>query len=374
MRLLLSDVRWDVGGLLAAVTKQDGRSWLHGVRPELLAKQAGAVGLPLRTIEVDPREDPPGYDEAVRSVCGELLSEGAGFVAFGDLFSARRRRRRLQLLQGTELEPVFPLWGRDSRTHAREMLGSGLLARVCSLVPTDLPLTRVGLRFDEAFLEQLPDHVDPCGEDDEFHTFVEWCPGWRRSVRVAPGRRFERHGLGIADLLSAREATWQPKDLALADETPVGAGIAAFDYFERLRRVRRHVTENLSGDLSSGRAAAVAGLARSSFRRYFRKRVGTTYGAWLVRQRMETAARLLREGDSGVAAIGEAVGYPIDRSFRRAFRQCFGVSPSRYREAHLAGRLAEAPPSGASVSGTAKGAAGSSARNPANARARARNP
>lgn len=350
LRLLLSDAKWDVRGLLAAVTKQDGRSWLHGARPNLLAKQAEAVGLPLRTIEVDPRDDPPGYDEAVRSVCGELRSEGAEFVAFGDLFSVRRRRRRIQLLQGSGLEAVFPLWGRDSRTHAREMLGSGLSARVCSLVPTDLPVTRVGMRFDETFLEHLPPHVDPCGEHDEFHTFVEWCPDWRRSVSVAAGRRFERHGLAIADLWTGEDAARQAQPAVSADEGFPGAGIAALDYFERLRRVRRHVTKNLSGDLRSERAAAVAGLAGSSFRHYFRKRVGMTYGVWLVWQRMETAARLLREGDSDVAVIGEAVGYPIDRSFRRAFRKCFGLSPSRYREFHLAGRLGE-PPAERSVPG-----------------------
>ncbi len=343
LQLLLSDVKWDVGGLLAAVTKQDGRSWLHGARPDLLAKQAAAVGLPLRTIEVDPRDDPPSYDEAVRTVCGALRSEGVKFVAFGDLFSARRRRRRVQLLQGTGLEAVFPLWGRDSRAHVREMLGSGLTARVCSLVPTDLPVTRAGMCFDEAFLKQLPAHVDPCGEHDEFHTFVEWLPGWRQSVRATVGSRFERHGLGIADLLTAQDAGWQPMPATPADGDSSGADIAALDYLGRLRRVRRHVMENLSGDLRNERVAAVSGLAPSSFRHYFRKHVGTTYAAWLVRQRMEAAAWLLREDDTGVAAVGGAVGYPIDRSFRRAFRRCFGLSPSRYREIHLAGRLAGQP-------------------------------
>lgn len=229
LRLLRSDSKWDVRGLLAAVTIEDGRSWLHGVRRDLLAKQATAVRLPLRTIEVDPRADPPRYDAAVRSVCGELRSEGTAFVAFADLFSSRRRRRRVQLLQGTGLEAVFPLWGEPTRT---------------------------------------------------------------------------------------------PPDRS-----------------ERLRRVRGHVAENLSGDLRIARVAAVAGLAPSSFRRFFRRHMGMTYGAWLTRRRMEMAARLLREGESDLAAVGRTVGYPVDRSFRRAFRGLVGCSPSRYRELCRAGRL-----------------------------------
>ena len=341
LRLLLSDGKWDVGGLLAAVTKQDGRSWLHGVGPNLLAKQAAAVGLPLRTIEVDPRDDPPSYDEAVRSVCGELRSQGAGFIAFGDLFSARRRRRRIQLLQGTGLEAVFPLWGRDSRTHAREMLGAGMAACVCSLTPTDLPATWAARRFDQEFLERLPAHIDSCGEHDEFHTFVEWCPGWRRTVRVAVERRFERHGLVIADLLSGPDPV-RPIAVPPVGDAARGADPTPRDRFGRLRRVRGFVTKNLSGDLRIVRVAAVAGLAPSSFRRYFRRRVGMTYGDWLIRRRMETAARLLRDGGSEIAVVGRAVGYPVDRSFRRAFRKCFGQSPSRYRRARRDGRLTEA--------------------------------
>lgn len=325
-------------GLLAAVTREDGRSWLHGVRRRLLAKQAAAVELPLRTIEVDPRADPPRYDAAVGAVCGELRSEGAGFVAFADLFSSRRRRRRLQLLQGTGLEAVFPLWGRDSRAHAREMLGAGLAARVCSLEPTDLPASWAGRGFDEAFVENLPTHIDPCGEHDEFHTFVEWSPGWRRSVRVAAEGRFERHGLVIADLLTAPDAARALPPSTWADGGAVRAEPASPDSIERLRRVRGFVAENLAGDLRIARAAAVAGLAPSSFRRFFRGYMGMTYGVWLTRRRMETAARLLREGESDLAAVGKAVGYPVGRSFRRAFRGLVGCSPSRYRELLLAGR------------------------------------
>ncbi len=339
LHTLRSDSRWEIGGLLAAVTRDDGRSWLHGVRIELLREQAAAVGLPLRTIEVDPGADPPDYDSVVQTELAGQRSEGVDFIAFGDLFSARRRARRIQLLRGTGLEGVFPLWHRDTREHARQMLGAGLAARVCSLTPTDLPADRVGARFDESFLEYLPAHIDPCGEHDEFHTFVEWAPGWRHRVDVAPVRRLERYGLVMADCRT-EPATTGPAGFGnsgLDGDT----AFDPFEYFERLRRVRRHVLRNLSIDATVGKAAEVAELAPSSFRRYFRKRVGTTYGVWLADQKMECAARLLRESDASVAEIGSTVGYRFRRSFRRAFRRRYACSPSRYRDLFLAGRLPE---------------------------------
>lgn len=340
LHVLRSDSSWEIGGLLAAVTREDSRSWLHGVKLEFLGAQAAAVGLPLRTIEVDPEADPPSYDAAVRAELAELRSEGVDFVAFGDLFSARRLARRTQLLRGTGLEAVFPLWGRDSRDHARQMLGAGLTARLCSLVPTDLPAGRVGALFDESFLERLPAHCDPCGENDEFHTFVEWAPGWRRRVGVAPVSRFERHGLVIADFRPALEAPWLAGPATR--DAPGGVAADPFEYFGRLRRLRRHVDRNLDGDLRVEHVAGVAGLAPSSFRRYFRKQVGTTYGVWLARRRMGRAARMLGESDASVTDVGKAVGYRLGRSFRRAFRRRFACSPSRYREKLLAGRLPEA--------------------------------
>lgn len=306
---------------------------------ELLREQAAAVGLPLRTIEVDPDADPPNYDAVVRTELVGLRTEGVDFVAFGDLFSVRRRARRTQLLQGTGLEGVFPLWHRDSREHARQMLGAGLAARLCSLVPTDLPAVRAGVRFDQSFLEYLPAHIDSCGEHDEFHTFVEWAPGWRRRVDVGPVGRFERYGLAIADFRPEPATT---KLIGpVVRESVVGAASDPFEYFERLRRVGGHVARNLAADLRIEEVAGVAGLAPSSFRRYFRRHVGMTYGVWLARRRTGRAARMLRESDASVAEIGNAVGYPLGRSFRRAFRRNYACSPSRYRDLFLAGRLPE---------------------------------
>lgn len=353
LRSLRSESTWEARGLLAAVTEEDARSWLHGVRRELLARQAAAVGLPLKTIRVDPRADPPRYDAAVRAACREIRREGGRFMAFGDLSSSRRLLRRTQLLQGSGLEAVFPLWGRRSLAHVREMLGNGLIARVCSLVPTDLPVSRVGSRFDESFLEGLPPHVDPCGENDEFHTFVEWAPGWRGRVPVAPGRRFERYGLAMVDLPppdiadSGTPNAAETRRPSLSEATPPGTGPSdPFVYFRRLRRVREHVTMNLDGDLAVARVAAVAGLAPSSFGRWFRGRTGVTYGAWLIDRRIDRASRMLRESDIDVGDVARAVGYPVARSFRRAFRRRVGCSPATYRRSYLAGRPAEGPKRG----------------------------
>ena len=112
-----------------------------------------------------------------------------------------------------------------------------------------------------------------------------------------------------------------------------------FDYHQRLQRVQTLVAEHLDGDLSVARVARAVGLAPSSFRRYFRKQAGMTFGAWLTQRRIERAVQLLHESDAKIHEIGAAVGYSESRSFRRVFRRRVGCSPTEYREAYLSGRL-----------------------------------
>ena len=108
-----------------------------------------------------------------------------------------------------------------------------------------------------------------------------------------------------------------------------------FEYFERLRRVRTYVEEHLHGDLSLKVVAGISALAPSSFRRYFRKHVGRSFGRWLADYRIDRACGLLREGDLQVSRVGSAVGFRSGRSFRRAFRRQIGHSPSEYRKRYL---------------------------------------
>ncbi len=322
LQALQADSKWEVRGLLALVNERNGRAAMHGVRNQLLERQAAAVGMPLRLIEFDWTASSSEQDAAVRRVLTETRNEGAEFIAFGDLSSTRRRERRSRLAEDSNLTPAFPLWGRDSRDHVDEMFEAGLSARVCSVDTGFVGADRVGRRYDENFLADLPGAVDPCGEDDEFHTFVEWAPGWNRRVRVEPTRAIERYGLGFAELEPASTGNESTYDSAKSDP---------FEYFARLRRVRVYVDAHLDDELDRSVIAAVATMTPAAFSHFFHEHVGMTLTAWLTRLRVERAARMLHEHNHTVSRVAQATGFHNERSFRRAFRRQMGCSPSAYK-------------------------------------------
>ena len=98
---------------------------------------------------------------------------------------------------------MFPLWLRDTRALAHEMIAGGLSARLTCVDPRVLDRRFAGRVFDEALLAELPAAVDPCGENGEFHTFVTHGPMFAAPVEVRPGEIVERDGFVFADFTAA---------------------------------------------------------------------------------------------------------------------------------------------------------------------------
>ena len=275
-----------------------------------------------------------------------MHGEGADCVAFGNLYSPADRQRRLGTTAGTGLEPIFPLWDLNPLDHVSALLVAGVTAWVCSVDTGVLPADRVGSRLDSEFLASLPEDVDPSGENGEYHTFVEWAPGWDHSVSVKPVRSIEVYDFAFAELELAPERAnaraAQPGELvaearALAPSGPDEPRPDPFRYFERLARVRRHVDANLADELNTESVARVAAMSAAGFSRFFHRYVGLSFGTWLAQRRIEHACRMLRESNFTVARVGETAGFQNERSFRRTFREKTGCSPSQYRKAFLEG-------------------------------------
>jgi diphthamide synthase (EF-2-diphthine--ammonia ligase) len=126
---------------------------------------------------------------------------GIQAFAFGDLFLDDIRRYREAKLAGTGLVPLFPLWGTDTATLAREMIEGGLVAHVVCVDPSKLPASLAGRRFDAALLAELPTGIDPCAENGEFHTFACAGPMFRAPVAVEVGEVATRDGFVFCDLV-----------------------------------------------------------------------------------------------------------------------------------------------------------------------------
>ena len=188
-----------VVGLLTTFNETADRVAMHAVRRDLVQMQAKAAGLPLHPVEL-PWPCPNGYYESAMSEALEALRPSFDTIAFGDLFLEDIRDYRISTLQPLGIEPVFPLWLENTVELAQAMIAGGLVAHLTFVDPKQCPAELAGRRFDLDLLDDLPESVDPCGENGEFHTFVSAGPMFREPIPVTTGEIVERDGFVFADV------------------------------------------------------------------------------------------------------------------------------------------------------------------------------
>jgi uncharacterized protein (TIGR00290 family) len=191
----------EVVGLMTTINGTHGRVMMHGVRLELLRAQAEALGLPLHVVDLPDGCSNEEYDRAMGRFVAGAREEGVELIAFGDLFLEDVRAYREERMAGSGLTPIFPLWGIPTDSLAREMVASGLRARVVCVDSRQLAPSFAGREFDASLLADLPDGVDPCGERGEFHTFVHDGPMFLHPVAIESGKTVDRGGFIFADLI-----------------------------------------------------------------------------------------------------------------------------------------------------------------------------
>ena len=201
LHLLRQQEEYDVVGLFTTLNQAFDRIAMHGVRRVLLEAQAQALGLPLQMIPIPWPCSNAEYERIMASFCSEARRSGIDAIAFGDLFLTDIRQYRETQLKGTGLEPLFPIWGLPTEALAREMIAAGVRAKLTCVDPKRLASEFAGRDFDEALLKDLPEGVDPCGENGEFHSFVYAGPMFQRSLEIQAGEIAERDGFVFADLL-----------------------------------------------------------------------------------------------------------------------------------------------------------------------------
>jgi uncharacterized protein (TIGR00290 family) len=174
---------------------------MHGVREKLLEKQAESLELPLQKVMIPYPCPNAVYEEKMRDTLEIWKARGVTHVIFGDLFLEDIRRYREEKLALLGLTPVFPVWGHDTRSLAEEIIAAGFRAILSCVDPRKLDPSFVGRQFDISLLKDLPEGVDPCGENGEFHTFVYDGPLFKKPVEVEVGERINRDGFEFADLV-----------------------------------------------------------------------------------------------------------------------------------------------------------------------------
>jgi uncharacterized protein (TIGR00290 family) len=198
---------FDVVGALTTVTETFERVSIHGVRQQILLAQLDAAGLPPRIVPIPYPCPNEIYEARMGEEVARARAEGISHIIFGDLFLADIRAYREQKLAGTGITPIFPLWQRPTLPLAHAMIESGLQAYIATVDLKKLPAKFAGRKFDLQLLADLPEGIDPCGENGEFHTCVVAGPMFLRVLAVAAGERVERDGYAYCDLVMAQTSS-----------------------------------------------------------------------------------------------------------------------------------------------------------------------
>jgi uncharacterized protein (TIGR00290 family) len=198
---------FEIVALLTTVNRDHQRVAMHAVRESLLEIQAAATGLPLVKAVIPSSCRNETYEQAMGEAMTRAKAEGVSHVIFGDLFLEDIRAYREKQLASCGMTPVFPLWRRDTRRLAEEMLAGGLSAYLTCIDPRKLNRDFAGRRLDAELLAALPSSVDPCGENGEFHSFACAGPMFHDPIPVATGEIVERDGFVFADLIPTAATT-----------------------------------------------------------------------------------------------------------------------------------------------------------------------
>ena len=180
--------KYDVAALLTTVTQDYDRISMHGVRRALLEEQAAFLGIPLETVLISKHSSNEEYEAKMKEALVRYKKEDIVSVVFGDIFLEDLKKYREDNLAKVGLKGVFPIWKRDTRELAAAFIDLGFKAIITCVDSKSLDKSFAGRVFDKQFLSDLPNGIDPCGENGEFHSFVYDGPIFSRGIIFEKGQ------------------------------------------------------------------------------------------------------------------------------------------------------------------------------------------
>ena len=172
LQRILQNPEYSVDCLLTTVNHAHDRITMHGVRRNLLEAQVAKMDIPLEILELPEQPDMDEYNRLLGDKMNELKERGITHAIYGDIFLEDLKSYRENLMQQFGFETVFPIWNEDTTKLIHRFIGDGFKAITVCVKDDPLGKDFTGRVIDTSFLNDLPDQVDPCGENGEFHTFV----------------------------------------------------------------------------------------------------------------------------------------------------------------------------------------------------------
>jgi uncharacterized protein (TIGR00290 family) len=183
----LQNKSFNIEYLLTNLSAEHNRVSMHGVRFELLKRQAESIGIPLTTMQINKNASMEDYNKLVQTKMGFFTSKNINNCFFGDIFLEDLKIYREKQLKKVNIKAHFPLWKQPTFDIINEFIELGFKAKVVSINANLLDKSFVGRELDQSFINDLPKEVDVCGENGEFHSFVYDGPIFKTPVPIKVG-------------------------------------------------------------------------------------------------------------------------------------------------------------------------------------------
>jgi uncharacterized protein (TIGR00290 family) len=192
---------YQIDSLLTTITDGVNRISVHGVRESLLEKQAASLNIPLKKMYIPQNSSNEVYQQRIEEQLIELKNEGIETVIFGDILLEDVRAYREELIEKKKMKAIFPLWGQSTDELIKEFFSLGFKTITTCIDTQRVSNKFLGREIDELFINELPDNVDPCGENGEFHTFTFSGPIFKQKIDFSLGETVEKGRFHFRDLL-----------------------------------------------------------------------------------------------------------------------------------------------------------------------------
>lgn len=167
---VLQQKQFEVVALLTTVNEETELSSMHAIPFSLLMKQAKSIGIPLYPVFLP--KNLPVYEQRMLDAAQHFKAQGVEHFIFGDIYLSDVRKYREDRLHPLGIEVVEPIWNLDSTEVMQNFLDSGIRTKIIVTDASKLDRSFIGQDIDAALIERMPEDVDICGENGEYHTFA----------------------------------------------------------------------------------------------------------------------------------------------------------------------------------------------------------
>jgi diphthine-ammonia ligase len=169
---------------LLTMMQDQSQSNFHMIPTRLLDAQSEALGIPITKVSTTPET----YEQQFKTALRQAKQNGAEGILTGDIYDVAQHQAGWLDSITTEigLEPVRPLWHRNTDEVYNEFVNAGFKATVVRVKSAVLGMDYLGRTLDKQFYADLKKlgNVDPCGENGEYHTFVRDGPIFSKAIEI----------------------------------------------------------------------------------------------------------------------------------------------------------------------------------------------